>query len=67
MTPKDIRKQVRNVCQELLPELMKSEMIAALKKENAEILAKIEQQNKDLMSFVIRSFSQAPKKQETTK
>lgn len=59
MTPKDIRKQIRNVAQEILPELLSQEAIVALEKRLvervAEQLNRIEQNQKDMQSFVLRS------------
>jgi hypothetical protein len=55
MNPKDVRKQLRNVVKELIGEILSSEIGEQLRRENAERLAKLEQGQKDIMSFLIRS------------
>lgn len=47
--PKEVRKQLRNVVKELLPEIMTGEQYALLEKHNAQKLAELEKYVKDLM------------------
>ncbi len=62
---KDLRKQLRNITQEILPELMKSEMFTQLQQENRDrleliaadvkkALADIAQRQRDVQSMLLR-------------
>lgn len=53
--PKDLRKQLRNVVQEILPEVLTSELIAALKKEINAYLDKIDERQKNISSYIVRN------------
>lgn len=64
---KDIRKQVRNVVREILPELLISELVKAveskLRAEMTRSLDAIVDNQKNLMTYVIRQTSIPSKKE----
>jgi hypothetical protein len=55
---KDLRKQLRNVVQEVLPELLQSELVKAveqkLRKEMNDRLNLIDKRQKDIQGYVVR-------------
>lgn len=68
--PKELRKALRNVCQDLLPEMMKTEIYMQLQKENNdrlnhiiktinEAVERLEQRQKDVQSFLVRQVTSA--------
>ena len=64
---KDLRKQLRNICLEILPELLASEAIktveAKLRSEMNERLNLIDERQKQIQGYVVRqSAVAAPKK-----
>jgi hypothetical protein len=64
---KDIRKQVRNVVQEILPELLASALIAEIDKKLTALVLKrldqIDQRQKDIQGYMVRqSASSMPTK-----
>jgi hypothetical protein len=67
--PKELRKQLRNVCQDLLPDLLKSELGQALHKDLSQViqtrlnvvianiqetLQQIDQRSKDIQGYIVR-------------
>lgn len=75
MTPKDIRKQVRNVVQEILPSVLTQEQFKELNKHIDERLKLLEatvkkqmhemnERHKDTMGYLVRSVSNGPKKED---
>lgn len=65
MTPKQARGQLRQIAKEILPEVMASELFAALQAENAarlnaltaevrEQLKAMDQRSRDMQSFIMR-------------
>lgn len=67
-TLKDLRKQIRNVARELLPEIMQHELYAMveikLRKELTERLDKIDRRQADIQSFLVRQTAVPSKKGE---
>lgn len=70
--PKELRKQLRNVVQELLPELVTNEMIKAIEAELNKKILEIEastkktmhemnQRHKDTMGYLVRSVTTVKK------
>lgn len=63
MKPKDIRKQLRNICKESMPEIMIQEFYVQLEKtlvlKFQEHLSRIETRQKQLQSYIIRSASES--------
>jgi hypothetical protein len=68
MNPKDLRKQLRNVAKELLPEILTQAQFEELKRRIDEKLAQIEkdtkatmhtmnERHKDTMSYLVRQVS----------
>lgn len=66
--PKELRKQLRNVVQELLPDLLNSEQHAVLKKHIdlriselekhvKKVLADLDERHRDTMSYLVRNVS----------
>jgi len=52
---KTVRKQLRIVVKEIIGEILSSEVGEQLRKENDERLTRIENQQKDIMSYMIRA------------
>jgi hypothetical protein len=70
---KDIRKQVRNVIQELIPELLTKEVVDAITKQMHERVTKLEndtkaqmkemnERHKDVMGYLVRQASSPAQK-----
>lgn len=57
---KDLRKQLRNVIQEILPELLTSELMKVLEQKITARLDLIDQRQKDITGYMVRQSAPAP-------
>ena len=60
-TPKELRKSLRNVVLELLPELLKTELFKELEKHVKAELAIMHERQKDTLSYLVRQVTTVKK------
>lgn len=58
---KAIRGQLRQIVKDMLPDMLTEAFRESIWRDNDERLKKLEEQNKELLSWVMRSTLQAPK------